>query len=65
MVFIENILIYSKDKDKRITHLKMVLQNLKEHRLHSEYKKRQFCLEEVVFLGHVVSKEGIKVDYRR
>jgi len=65
VAFIENILIYSKDRDEHTAHLRMVLQSLKEHQLHSEYKKREFWLEEVVFSGHMVSKEGIKVDYKR
>jgi len=65
VVFIDNILIYSKDRDKHITHLRMVLQTLRKHQLHSEYKKRKFSLEELVFSGHVVSKEGIKVDLKK
>jgi len=65
VVFIDNILIYSKDRDEHITYLRMGLQTLREHQLHSKYKKRQFWLEEVVFLGHVVSKEGIKVDLQK
>jgi len=38
---------------------------LREHQLHSKYKKREFWLKEVEFLGHVVSKEGIKVDLQK
>ena len=59
MVFIDNILIYSKDKDEHITHLRMVLQTLREHQLHSKYKKHEFHLEEVVFLGHVFQRKGL------
>jgi len=65
LVFIENILIYTKHRNKHITHLRMVMQTLREHQLLSEYKKHEFWLEEVVFLGHVVSNEGIKVYCRR
>jgi len=54
VVFIDNILIYSKERNKHINHLRMVLQTLREHQLHSKYKKREFWLEEVVFLGYVV-----------
>ena len=39
-----------------------VLKTLQEHQLYAKLKKCQFCFEEVVFLGHLVSKEGIKVD---
>ena len=42
LVFVENILIYSKDREEHITHLRMVLQTLRKHQLHSEYKKRKF-----------------------
>ena len=38
------------------------MQTLREHQLHSKYKKHEFWLEEVVFLGHVISNEGIKAD---
>jgi len=62
VVFLDKILIYSKDRDKHITHLRIVLQTLKEHQLHRKYKKHEFWLEEVVFLGHVIPKEGIKVN---
>jgi len=62
VVFIDNILIYSKDKDEHADHLSMVLQTLREHQLYGKLKKCKFWLEEVVFLGHVVTKEGIKVD---
>jgi len=65
VVFINNILIYSKDRNKHITHLRIVLQALRKHQLHSEYKKCKFWLEEVVFSRHVVSKEGIKVDLKK
>jgi len=65
VVFIDNILIYSKDRNEHITHLGMVLQTLGEHQLHSKYKKREFWLEEVVFLGHVLSKERIKANLKQ
>ena len=62
MVFIDDILEYSKDKEEHAHHLQIVLQTLREHQLYAKLKKCEFWLEEVVFLGHVVSKEGIKVD---
>jgi len=42
VVFLDNILIYSKDRNKHITHLRTVLQTLREHQLRSKYKKREF-----------------------
>jgi len=43
-------------------HLRVVLQTLREHQLYSKLKKCEFWLEEVVFLAHVVTTEGINVD---
>ena len=65
VVSVDNILTYSKDRDEHITHFRTVLQTLREHQLRSQYKKREFWLEEVVFLGHVVSKEVIMVDLKK
>jgi len=62
VVFIDDILIYSMDIDEHADHLRMVLQTLREHQLYGKLKKCEFWLEEVVFLGHVVTKEGIKVE---
>ena len=64
-VFIDDILIYSNDRDKLIAHLRTVLQTLREHQLYGKLKKCEFQLEEVVFLGHLVSKKGIKVDLKK
>jgi len=55
-------LIYSRDNEEHAQHLRIVLQTLREHQLYAKLKKCEFWLEEVVFLGHVVCKEGIKVD---
>ena len=58
VVFIDDILIYSKDRDEHADHLRMVLQTLREHQLYGKLKKCEFWLEEVVFLGNVVTKDG-------
>ena len=65
VVFIDDILIYSKDRDKHSNHLGMVLETLRGHKIYGKLKKCEFWLEKVVFLGHVVTKEGIKVDPQR
>ena len=57
--FIENILIYCKNKDEHTAHLRTLLQTLREHQLYDKLKKYEFWLEKVVFLGHVVLKEWI------
>ncbi|KAL5567714.1 hypothetical protein UlMin_024289 [Ulmus minor] len=43
-------------------HLELVLQRLKEHRLYAKFKKCEFWIEQVTFLGHVISKDGVSVD---
>ena len=65
MVFIKDILKYSKDKDEHTVYLRTVLQTLNEHQLHSKYKKCERWLEALVFLEHMVSKEEIKVDLQK
>jgi len=62
VVFIENILVYSKAEEEHAEHLRVVLQVLKEKRLFAKLSKCEFWLREVGFLGHVISKGGIAVD---
>ena len=62
VVFIDDILIYSKDRLEHEHHLRTVLQILRERKLFAKLKKCEFWLDEVVFLGHVINKEGILVD---
>jgi hypothetical protein len=59
MVFIDDILVYSKSMEE---HLRIVLQWLREHQLYAKFSKCEFWIKEVLFLGHVVSPEGITVD---
>jgi hypothetical protein len=62
MVFIDDILMYSKSMEEHEEHLQIVLQRLREHQLYAKFSKCEFCINEVPFLGHVVSLEGIAVD---
>jgi len=62
IVFIDDILIYSPSKEEHEVHLKVVLQTLQEHKLYAKFSKCEFWLSQVVFLGHVISTEGISVD---
>jgi hypothetical protein len=62
MVFIDNILVYSKSMEEYEEHLWIVLQWLREHQLYAKFSKCEFWIKEVPFLGHVVSPEGITVD---
>jgi len=62
VVFIDDILVFSKTKEEHAEHLRLVLQKLREHKLYAKGSKCEFWLEEVSFLGHVVSNGGIAVD---
>ena len=61
-MFIDDILIYSGSGEEHAEHLKIVLQILREHRLYAKLSKCQFWLDGVVFLGHIISAEGVSVD---
>ena len=62
VVFIDDILVYSKDAQEHEQHLKIVLETLRENKLYAKLSKCDFWLKEVSFLGHIVSAEGIRVD---
>jgi hypothetical protein len=61
VVFIDDILIYSKSLKEHKDHLRQVLQRLREKRLYAKFSKCEFWLDKVIFLGHVVSKDSILV----
>ncbi|WRX29424.1 Reverse transcriptase domain - like 10 [Theobroma cacao] len=65
VVFIDDILIYSKSREEHEQHLKIVLQILREHQLYAKFSKCEFWLESVAFLRHVVSKDGKQVDSKK
>ncbi|KAL0546686.1 hypothetical protein IC582_016598 [Cucumis melo] len=62
IVFIDDILIYSKTEAEHEEHLRMVLQTLRDNKLYVKFSKCEFWLKQVSFLGHVVSKAGVSVD---
>jgi hypothetical protein len=62
VVFIDVILIYSKNEEEHAQHLRIVLTCLREHQLYAKFSKCAFWLEEIQFLGHVLSANGIAVD---
>ncbi|XP_026398887.1 uncharacterized protein LOC113294727 [Papaver somniferum] len=62
MVFIDGVLIYSKTKEEHVEHLRITMENLRNHQLYDRFNKCEFWIQEVQFLGRVVTKDGIRVD---
>jgi hypothetical protein len=62
LVFIDDILIYSKNKEEHEEHLRLVLQVLREHQLYAKFSKCDFFQKQIHYLGHVISEEGVAVD---
>ena len=62
IVFINDIIVYSGSPEEHSEHLRIVLQTLRERQLYAKLSKCQFWLDRVVFLGHVISVEGVSVD---
>ena len=59
IVFIDDILVYSRSEEEYAMHLRLVLQTLREHQLYAKFFKCEFWLNQVAFLGHMVSKDGV------
>ena len=62
VVFINDILVYFKNEEEHEEHLRLVLQKLRENQLYVKFSKCEFWLDEVSFLGHVITNGGIAVD---
>jgi hypothetical protein len=62
VVFIDDILIYSKNESDHEEHLRLVLQKLRDNQLYAKYSKCEFWIGKVPFLGHIISNKGISVD---
>jgi hypothetical protein len=62
VVFIDDILVYSRNEEEHVGHLHVVLQRLRGHRLYAKLSKCDFWLKEIKFLGHTISQDGIVVD---
>ncbi|OTE89146.1 hypothetical protein B1K96_31670, partial [Escherichia coli] len=65
IVFIDDILIYSKNEEEHEEHLRIVLETLRQEKLYGKLSKCEFWLKEIPFLGHIVSGEGITVDPKK
>jgi hypothetical protein len=65
IVFLDDILIYSKSEEENEHHLRMVLQVLREHQLYAKLSKCSFYEKQIHYLGHIISKDGIAVDPKK
>ncbi len=61
-MFIDDILVYYGDRGKHAEHVMTVLQTLREKRLYAKFSKCEFWLDQVMFLGHVVSAAEVSAD---
>ena len=61
-VFFDDIIVYSKTLEEYKEHLAKVFQELQEHKLYVNSKKSEFFLREICYLGHIISKDGIRTD---
>lgn len=62
IVFIDDILVYSRSEEEHRSHLRLVLETLRSEKLYAKFSKCEFWIRRVEFLGHVVSEDGIHVD---
>ncbi|WMV30001.1 hypothetical protein MTR67_023386, partial [Solanum verrucosum] len=65
IVFINDILIYSRSENEHIDHLRIVLEILNDQQLYAKFRKCEFWLRLVAFLSHIISSEGIEVDPKK
>ena len=62
LVFIDDILLYSKNKEEHEEHLRIVLQVLREHQLYAKFSKCDFYKPQIQYLGHIISKTGVAME---
>jgi hypothetical protein len=65
VVYIDDILVFSKSKEEHAKHLEVVLKKLRDNKLYANLEKSEFELVEIEFLGHVLNGEGIKPDPKK
>jgi ribonuclease HI len=65
VVFIDDILIYSKNEQEHEKHLRKVLQRLRDYQLYANLSKCEFWISEVLFLGHIINRDGLVVDPKK
>ena len=62
LVYLDDILVFSKSPEQHIEHLRDVLQTLRDNHLFAQLSKCSFGCPEVPFLGHILTKDGLTVD---
>ena len=65
IVFIDDILVYSRSEEDHANHLRMVLDTLRHRKLYAKFSKYEFWLSSVAFLGHVIGADGVRVDAQK
>jgi hypothetical protein len=65
VIFIDDIVIYSQSEEAHVDHLKLVLQRLREHQLYAKLSKCEFWIDKVLFLGHIINKDGLAMDSKK
>jgi hypothetical protein len=62
VVFIDDILVFSRTEEEHEVHLRLVMEKLRAHQLYAKFSKCEFWRTEVAFLGHIISARGVSVD---
>ena len=62
LVYLDDILVFSKNKEDHAKHMRLVLDKLREHQFYAKFSKCEFWLDEVHYLGHIIFAEGIAVN---
>jgi hypothetical protein len=65
VVFIDDILVYSQNEQEHEEHLRKVLQRLRDCQLYAKLSKCKFWINEVLFLGHIINRDGLDVDPKK
>ena len=65
LVFLDDIIVYSKNEEEHEEHLRLTLQLLREHKLYAKLSKCDFYRDRIHYLGHIISYEGISIDPKK
>ena len=65
VVFLDDILIYSRSKEEHLEHLRLVFELLRAHQLYAKESKCEFLKTQIHYLGHIITDEGIMMDQKK